>query len=56
MDRTGRLFYSAGRTQFYHWSISCGGGLAAESCPNLATPWTVARQASLSMEFFRQEY
>ena len=25
-------------------------------CPTLATPWTVARQAPLSMEFSRQEY
>jgi len=26
-----------------------GGGLGAESCPTLATPWTVACQAPLSM-------
>ena len=32
------------------------GGLVAESCPALATPWTVARQAPLSMGFSRQEY
>ena len=25
------------------------GGLVAQSCPTLATPWTVARQASLSI-------
>ena len=25
-------------------------------CPTLVTPWTVAKQASLSLEFFRQEY
>ena len=25
------------------------GGLVAQSCPTLATPWTVARQAALSM-------
>ena len=25
-------------------------------CPTHATPWTVARQAPLSMEFSRQEY
>ena len=25
-----------------------GGGLVAESCPTLATPWAVARQAPLS--------
>ena len=33
-----------------------GGGVVAKSCPTLATPWTVARQASLSMGFSRQEY
>ena len=33
-----------------------GGGLVAKSCPTLATPWTVAHQAPLSMEFSRQEY
>ena len=33
-----------------------GGGLVAESCPTLATPWTVARQAPLSMGFSRPEY
>ena len=30
-----------------------GGGLVAKSCPTLATPWTVARQAPLSMGFSR---
>ena len=35
----------------------CGGGdLVTKSCPTLATPWTVARQAPLSMGFSRQEY
>ena len=34
----------------------CGGGLVAKSCPPLATPWTVAHQAPLSMGFSRQEY
>ena len=33
-----------------------GGGLFAKSCPTLATPWTVAHQAPLSMGFSRQEY
>ena len=28
----------------------------AKSCPTLATPWTVACQAPLSMGFSRQEY
>ena len=30
--------------------------LVAKSCPTLATPWTVARQALLSVGFSRQEY
>ena len=33
-----------------------GGGLVTKSCPTLATQWTIARQAPLSMGFFRQEY
>ena len=33
-----------------------GGALVAKSCPTLATPWTVACQALLSMGFSRQEY
>ena len=33
-----------------------GGGLVAKSCPTLATPWTVACQASLSIGCSRQEY
>ena len=32
------------------------GGLVAKSCPTLATPWTVACQVPLSMEFSRHEY
>ena len=32
------------------------GGLVTKSCLTLATPWTVARQAHLSMGFSRQEY
>ena len=32
------------------------GGSVAQSCLTLVTPWTVARQASLSMGFSRQEY
>ena len=34
----------------------CGGGLVAKSSPTLATPWTVAHQALLSMGFSRQVY
>ena len=33
-----------------------GSGLVAQSCPTLETPWTLARQAPLSMGFPRQEY
>ena len=33
-----------------------GGGLVSKSCPILATLWTVACQAPLSMGFSRQEY
>ena len=33
-----------------------GGGLVTKSSPTLVTPWTVACQAPLSMEFSRQEY
>ena len=31
-------------------------GLVTKSCLTLVTPWTVARQAPLSMGFSRQEY
>ena len=33
-----------------------GGGVVAKSCLILATPWTVAHQAPMSMVFPRQEY
>ena len=33
-----------------------GGGLVAKLCPTLATPWTIACQAPLSMGFSRQIY
>ena len=33
-----------------------GGGLVAKSCPTLATPWTVAYKAAVSMGFPSQEY
>ena len=41
-----------------HLSL-CGGGaggVVAKSCLTLATPWTITRQAPLSMGFSRQEY
>ena len=36
----------------------CGGsgGFVIKSCLTFVTPWTVARQAPLSMGFPRQEY
>ena len=37
-------------------SYCLGGGLVTKSCPTLATPWTVAHQAPLSMGFPRQEH
>ena len=33
-----------------------GGGLVAQSCPTLVTPWTVAYQVPPSMGFSRQAY
>ena len=33
-----------------------GGGLVAKSCPTFATPWTIACQALLAMEFSREEH
>ena len=33
-----------------------GGGLVTKWCLTLVTPWTVACQAPLSVEFSRQEY
>ena len=42
----------------YHLPSLCGGGggSVTKSSPTLATPWTVARQAPLSMGFPRWEY
>ena len=42
--------------QQYPLLIGGGGGFVVKSCLTLATPWTVARQAPLSMGFSRQEY
>ena len=36
--------------------LSWNGSLITKSCLTLATPWTVAHQASLSIRFSRQEY
>ena len=43
------------RTAFYQQSVVVVGGLVAKLCPTLETPWIVACQALLSMEFSRQE-
>ena len=40
----------------YIYLYGGGGGSVAKSCPTLGTPWTVAHQAPLSIEFSRQEY
>ena len=37
-------------------AICSGGGLVTKSCPTLAVPWTVSRQAPLSMGFSRKEH
>ena len=43
-----------------HFSCACdlevAAGLVTKSCLTLATPWTLALQAPLSMGFSRQEY
>jgi len=36
--------------------VYSGGGLVAKSCPILATPWTVAHQAPLTLGFPKREY
>ena len=62
LPRTGgtRRFTAALLIMAKGWKLSkCllfGGGLAAKSCLTLATPWTIAHQAPLSMGFPRQEY
>ena len=43
------------RTHCYRESFG-GGGLVAQSCLTLETPWTIACQASLFMGFSTQEY
>ena len=41
---------------FFNTTCLDGGVLVTQSCSTLATPWTIAFQASLSMGFPRQEY
>ena len=45
----------AGKRENIVWSMKVK-VLVAQSCRILCHPWTVARQAPLSMEFSRQEY
>ena len=44
------------KSKQYIFLASGAGGLVAKSCPTLVTPWTVARQAPLSVRFSRQEH
>ena len=50
------LFLLFDEFSYLIFTLQFGGGLVAKSCPTLATPWTVACQAPLSMGFSRQEY
>ena len=52
------LFHTLQHLHISHTRLSWsgGGGLVTKSCLTLVTPWTVARQAPLSMGFSRQEY
>ena len=45
-----------GQDHLSRWSWLGGGDLVTELYPTLATPWTAAYQASLSMGLSRQEY
>ena len=50
-----KTFHSLG-TELAPYNHGGGGRLVAKSSPTLATLWTVARQAPLSMGFSRQGY
>ena len=41
---------------FFGWKCCCGAACMPSHVQVFVTPWTVARQASLSMGFSRQEY
>ena len=45
------LFLLFDEFSYLIFTLQFGGGLVAKSCPTLATPWTVARQAPLAMDF-----
>ena len=42
--------------KWHYLILFYGGDLVVKSCLTLATPWTVACQAPLSVGFFRQEH
>ena len=55
------LVFHAGKVKYHNqgfqWLVAVVVVVkVTQSCLTLATPWTVARQAPLSMEFSRQEY
>ena len=49
---TNNFIYWGGQLSQHCYSAM----LCIQSCPTLATPWTIACQAPLSLEFSRQEY
>ena len=51
--RLGDFFYKLCE---YDHAAGSGGGLVAKSCPVHMTPWSVACQALLSVEFSSQQY
>ena len=51
----GRLLFSSPLNSWLSL-VGLSGALVTKSCLILATPWTVAQQAPLSMGFSRQEY
>ena len=52
-DEYPKSIHSGGKVQS---TYRCYCVLHAQPCPTLATPWTVAHQAPLSMELSREEY
>ena len=54
--QNAKLEFAMLATIYTAFTLYCVLCLVAQSCPTLATLWTVARQASLSMGFSRQEY
>ena len=53
---TGCFFFLLLTSVTWSHVLHIGGVLLTKSCLSLATPWTVAHQAPLSMGFPRQEY